>query len=155
MIYPGDRIRYAPDGGEHSTQLRVTDEGTFGDSHEWEHRHEDDQARNGRRVTIGTVSGGLDAHADLRVQIPAGRRVSLYLAVGRVTVTNVNGDLWIDAASSPVTATGFTGMLDIDVGSGQVQVSQMEGDLSVDTGSGPVELSRVKGRTALGRYRIR
>jgi DUF4097 and DUF4098 domain-containing protein YvlB len=97
-------------------------------------------------VTIGSASGGLDAHADLRVAVPAGQRLRLHLAVGPVTVTNVNGDLWIDASSSQVTATGVTGQLGVDVGSGKVQVSRMDGDLSVDTGSGSVEISGVKGR---------
>ncbi len=147
VIYPGNHVHYAPGRGDHSTQMRVRDDGTFGDDGDHRHEHDWDRSREGRRVTIDSESGGLDAHADLRVQIPAGRRVSLYLAVGKVTVTNVSGDLWIDAASSPVTTTGFKGMLDVDVGSGSVQVSQLEGDLSVDTGSGPVEISRVKGRT--------
>lgn len=147
VIYPADHVHYAPDGGDHSTQLRVRDDGTFGDDGNREHHRGWGREHDGRRVTVGSESGGVDAHADLRVQIPAGRRVSLYLAVGKVTVTNVSGDLRIDASSSPVTATGFKGMLDVDVGSGTVQVSQLDGDLSVDTGSGPVDISRVKGRS--------
>jgi len=146
VIYPADRIRYAVGKGDGRTQLRVRDDGTFGDGAEWEHDRGRDRHQDGRRVTIGTDSGGLDAHADLTVQIPPGRRVALFLAVGRVTVTNVSGDLRIDASSSAVTATGFTGSLSIDVGSGTVQATGIDGDLSVDTGSGPVEVSQVKGK---------
>lgn len=105
----------------------MRDDGTFGVVDEWEHHRGWDRHQDGRRVTIGTDSDGLDAHADLTVQIPSGRRVFLFLAVGRVTVTNVSGDLLIDASSSPVTATGFTGSLGIDVGSGTVQVTRIDG----------------------------
>ncbi len=147
VIYPSDRIHYGPLRGDGSTQLRVRDDGTFGDTENWDHHRGRERSHDGHRVTIGGASGGLDAHADLRVQIPAGRRVSLYLAVGKVTVTSVNGDLMVDASSAPVTVTGFTGSLNIDVGSGTVQATQVEGELWVDTGSGLVEISRVKGRS--------
>jgi lia operon protein LiaG len=149
VIYPSERIRYAVGKDDGSTQLRVREDGTFGDSQEWEHHHRRGRERSqeGRRVTIG--SSGLDAHADLRVQVPAGRRVAIYLAVGKVTVSNVRGELVVDCASAPVTVTGFSGELKIDVGSGAVQATQIEGDLTVDTGSGSVEISRVKGTTLL------
>jgi hypothetical protein len=148
VIYPADKIRYSLGKGDGRTQLRVREDGTFGDNDEWDdehvHEHRHRGWHDGRRVTIATDTDGLDAHADLTVQIPAGRKVSLYLAVGRVTVTNVSGDLRIDASSSPVSATGFKGSLMIDVGSGNVQVGQVDGDLMVDTGSGPVKVSQVK-----------
>jgi hypothetical protein len=146
ILFPSDRIHYQVGENEGSTDLRVRDDGTFGDDGDWGRRHERDRGHGGRRVTIGSASGGLDAHADLRVVVPAGQQVRFHLAVGPVTVTNVNGDLWIDASSSQVTATGVTGQLGVDVGSGRVQVSRMDGDLSVDTGSGSVEVSGVKGR---------
>jgi lia operon protein LiaG len=148
VIYPADRIRYSLGKGDGRTELRVRDDGTFGDNDEWDgkdhHEHHHDGWHDGRRVTIATGTDGLDAHADLTVQIPAGRRVALYIAVGRVTVTNVSGELRIDASSSPVNATGVKGSLMIDVGSGDVQVAQVDGDLTVDTGSGSVKVSQVK-----------
>jgi lia operon protein LiaG len=145
VVYPSDRI--ISERLEHgsSTQLRVREDGTFGDVGEWE-RHHRDWHSEGRRVTIAGQGGGLDAHADIVVQVPSGSRVSLYLAVGRVSITNVQGDLMVDAHDSPVSSTGTRGELAIDVGSGAVQVSQADGDLSVDTGSGRVELTRCKGR---------
>lgn len=145
VMYPADKIRYSLDKGDR-TELRVREDGTFSDNDDWGghgHEHRYDGGREGHRVTI-TDSDGLDAHADLTVQIPAGRRVALYLAVGRVTVTNVAGELRVDASSAPVSATGFKGSLMIDVGSGSVQATQVDGDLSVDTGSGPVKASQVK-----------
>jgi len=138
FIYPGDRILYGKSSAGSSTQLRVRDDGTFGgDDHERKGKQE------GRRVTIAGSGGGLDARADLRIAVPPGRQLSVYLAVGEVSVTNVNGDLHINAASAPVTASNTRGELDIDVGSGPVQVTQSRGDLSVDTGSGGVTASRL------------
>jgi len=150
VIYPADKIRYALGKGNSRTDLRVREDGTFGDTYDdWGddhhgHRHRD--SHEGHRVTIASDTDGLDAHADLTVQIPAGRTVSLHLAVGRVTVTNVSGDLRVDASSSSVSATGFKGALSVDVGSGSVEVGQVDGELNVDTGSGPVKVSQVKGR---------
>ena len=142
FVYPADRITYGKLSSGSSTQLRVRDDGTFSD------RHQDDEheKRNeGRRVTISAAAGGLDAHADLRITVPMGKQLSLYLAVGKVSVTNVEGNLNIDAASAPVTTSNTRGDLNIDVGSGQVQVSNSRGDLSVDTGSGSVSLTDVRG----------
>ena len=143
LVYPGDRFQYPQLPAGSSTQLRVRDDGTFSDTHDHDNEHHR-MKEKGRQVTIGS-SGGLDAHANLRITVPTDKQVSIYLAVGKVSVTNVNGDLSIDAASAPVTSTGTRGELDIDVGSGAVQVTQSRGDLDIDTGSGSVSLSDVRG----------
>jgi lia operon protein LiaG len=145
IIYPGDRIRYGQLSSGSSTQLRVRDDGTFGGDHEGDRKR--DGKREGRQVTIAGNGGGLDARANLRIAVPSGRQVSVHLAVGEVSVTNVNGDLHIDAASAPVTASNTRGELDIDVGAGPVQVTQSRGDLSVDTGSGGVTVSDIRGES--------
>ena len=142
FVYPGDRIQYGPMSAGSSTQLRVKDDGTFGDSHDREGRKQE-----GRQVTIAGSGGGLDAHANLRIGVPLGRRLDLHLAVGKVAVTNVNGELSIDVASAPVTTTNTRGELDIHVGSGPVQVTQARGDLEVSTGSGAVTTSDVRGES--------
>jgi hypothetical protein len=144
VIYPSDRIRYPDAGGRSSTELTVAEDGTFGDDTWDDHGH---RSRRGRRHVVISSRGDFDARADLRVQVPRGRHVELHLAVGSVTVTNVDGELMVDAHSGSVTATGSRGRLGIDVGSGDVRVSQAEGELSVDTGSGAVEISRFKGRS--------
>ena len=143
FVYPETRIRYGKMESGSSTQLRVRDDGTFGGD------HDDDERRKpeGKQVTIASGGGGLDAHADLRIGVPQGRRVALYLAVGKVAVTNVHGELSIDVASAPVTTSVTRGELEIDVGSGAVQVTQARGDLSVDTGSGAVTVSDVRGES--------
>jgi DUF4097 and DUF4098 domain-containing protein YvlB len=139
VVYPSDHIVYPPLGSGSSTQLQVREDGIFGDEHE-----RDERSRS-RRVTITDRGDGLEAHADLRISVPAGRQLAVHLAVGKVTVTNVNGRISVDAHNAPVTATGTQGELSVDVGSGVVRVSQIEGDLSVDTGSGSVEVSRYHG----------
>jgi lia operon protein LiaG len=140
VIYPADHIVYSPSGAHSSTQLRVHQDGTFGDDqHGWEH-HE-----RGRRVSIKGAGSGLEAHADLRIQVPKGQRLCVYNAVGTVSVTNVDGELRVDAHSASVNATGIRGDMNLDVGSGSVRVTGAEGDLNVDTGSGPVEVARFHG----------
>lgn len=135
VVYPGDRI-VAPDLGRGSrTTLKVRSDGTFGDG-----GHD-----GGSEVVIAGSGRGLNAAADLAVTIPAGKRVALYLAVGEVTVNNVNGDLRVDVASASVRASGVTGSLSVDAGSGAVDIRTMEGDLSVDTGSGEVMVKGVRG----------
>jgi lia operon protein LiaG len=148
VVYPSDRLVYRELGRGSSTTLRVREDGTFGDHDLHDHGHEHDDAEEGRRVRISGSGDGLEAHADLRIQIPAGRRTSVYLAVGRVSIANVDGRLAVDAHSAPVTATGTRGALSVDVGSGPVNVTGARGELWVDTGSGPVEVTRFEG-TAL------
>jgi DUF4097 and DUF4098 domain-containing protein YvlB len=140
FVYPADKIRYSKLSSGSSTQLRVREDGTFSNNDAEEHRNE------GRRVTIAG-SGGLDAYADLRVTVPMGKQVAIYLAVGKVSVTNVDGDLSVDAASAPVTSSNTRGELSIDVGSGAVHVTESRGDLSIDTGSGAVSVSNVRGES--------
>lgn len=150
--YPADRVSYTGLDRGSSTELRVREDGTFGDGdlhddddHGRHDRHERHDWEEGRRVRITGASGGLAAHADLRVQIPAGREVAIYLAVGRVSVSNVEGRLRVDAHSAPISVTGAKGELNLDVGSGSVQASGVQGVLVVDTGSGSVEVSGFRG----------
>ncbi|HUF35113.1 MAG TPA: DUF4097 family beta strand repeat-containing protein [Gemmatimonadales bacterium] len=145
--YPGDRVVYAGINRGSSTDLRVREDGTFGDgSADHDHgRHGRRHAEDGRRVRVAGAGEGLEAHADLRIQVPAGRAVAIYLAVGRVSVANVEGRLLIDAHSAPVTARATKGVLSVDVGSGPVTVSGAEGELSIDTGSGRVEVTGFRG----------
>jgi DUF4097 and DUF4098 domain-containing protein YvlB len=138
VVYPGESIAYGGIERGSSTTLKVREDGTFGDGDSREdHR--------GRTVRIAAGEGKLRAHADLTVRVPAGSRVSLHLAVGEVSIANVNGELLVDGHSVPVTATGTRGMLALDVGSGPVRVSDAEGSVNVDTGSGGVQVSGFKG----------
>lgn len=145
VIYPGDRIRY-PGMGDGSTEIRVREDGTFG-GNGGHHDHDDEDSDwGGRRVRISSSGSGLEAWADLKVTIPAGRSVTLHLAVGKVSAANVDGHLRLVTAAAPVTVTGLKGELGVRVGSGDVRLSGIEGDVRAETGSGSVELTRARGR---------
>jgi lia operon protein LiaG len=149
IIYPADRIHYGQMSEGGSTQLRVREDGTFNDRNDGDddEDHGPRRKERGKRITITNQSGGLDAHADVRVTVPEGKRVAIYLAVGKVSVTNVGGELSVNASSAPVTTSQTRGELNIEVGSGAVQVSDARGELNVDTGSGSVSVSSVRGET--------
>jgi len=143
VIYPDDEIVYRELGRGSNTTLRVRDDGTFNDR--------EDRGRGGRwsdegrRVRIAGSGGGLEAHADVRIAIPAGKRVEVYLAVGQAFASNVDGDLRVDVAAANVTADHMKGSLLVDTGSGDVRLSDAEGDVSLETGSGSVTVSGVTG----------
>jgi molybdopterin-binding protein len=137
VIYPEDRIVYAPLGSRSRTEMQVADDGTF--SGGWE------RGTRSRRVRIEGEGSGLDAYADLRVLVPAGKSVAIHLGVGAVTVTNVDGALLVDVGAADVTASGTRGSLALDLGSGDATVRGSQGDLSVDGGSGDILLERVTG----------
>lgn len=134
VLYPSDRIHY--DGPSGRSQLRVRDDGTFWGGGRW---------RNGREVEIGDRVDGLDAHADLEIGVPEGRRVRVALAVGAIEARNVRGDLYLDTGSGEITTEGTTGELNLDTGSGNVRVDGSDGDLSIDTGSGGVVARSIRG----------
>ena len=144
LVYPEGRIVYAGMSDGSSTQLRVRDDGTFGGDH---HHDRDRKKQEGKQVTIAGSGGGTAAHADLRIGVPMGRSVALHLAAGKVSVTNVHGDLSIDVASAPVTSSPTRGELNINVGSGEVQVTNARGEVAVNTGSGEVKVSDVRGES--------
>ncbi len=134
--YPDRDIVYrAGREGRGSTTLRVRDDGTFGGG--W-----DD---GGRRVRVRTSGSGLEAHADLRIQVPAGKRIEVHLALGEVTAENVEGDLRLDVHAASIRASGTKGRLSLDAGSGSVSVSNAEGELDVDTGSGSTSVLGFRG----------
>ncbi|MCA9738664.1 MAG: hypothetical protein KC645_13635, partial [Gemmatimonadetes bacterium] len=126
VLYPDDNIIY--DGRRRgSTDVRVRDDGTFYD-----------EGRGGRRVRVRSSGRGLEAWADLRVEVPAGRDVALFVAVGDVTADGLEGGLHVDVGAAEVQVDDHTGALSIDTGSGAVQIRSVRGDVVVDTGSGSV-----------------
>jgi hypothetical protein len=138
IIYPEDDIIYgAASGWRGRTQVRVRDDGTFYDS--------GDRRDRGREVEIRSSGDGLEAHADLRIAVPKGQRLEVYLAVGKISATNVDGDLHLDGGATEVVTSHTVGPLSVDVGSGTIQVSDARGSLTLDTGSGEVDATGVTG----------
>lgn len=131
VIYPADRVRYSGGGWRGSTDVRVRRDGTWG------------AGGGGERVRVSARRGGLDAYADLRIEVPRGQRIDIHVAVGRITASNVDGRVRLDTHSGAVAAREMAGYLNVDTGSGSVEVMGMDGDLEVDTGSGAVRMSDV------------
>lgn len=136
VLYPSDEIVYRGLGGDSHTDFTIRTDGTWGDfGGHWRGR------ANDRRIRVRSSGSGLEAAANLRIMVPAGKKVGVYLGVGRVEASNVTGDLRLDAASADVTARQIQGNLNIDTGSGDVSVETVEGAVSLDTGSGDVTVT--------------
>lgn len=135
VLYPDDDIVYPALGRHSRTSFSVREDGTWGG----------EGGRRGRQVTVRGNGDGLEAAADLTVTVPRGRKVSVYLGVGVIEASNVDGTIHLDAASADVEATGMEGTLSIDTGSGDVTVSGANGVVDLDTGSGSVRIERSRG----------
>ncbi len=139
VIYPEDRIVYPVLGRGSNTSLTIREDGTWGGSDQgWHDRSE------GRRITIQGEGKGLEAAADLRITVPTGKRLAVYVGVGRVQVTNVDGELRVDAAAAEVTSRSTRGRLAIETGAGDVAVDDASGSISLETGSGDVRINRIR-----------
>ena len=137
IIYPEDVISLPDWGRGWNTTLRVRDDGTFGDSGNWR--------PEGREVRITGRGPGLEAYADLRVSVPAGKGVALHLGVGKAFVSNVDGVISVQVSSADVSAERTRGTLKIDAGSGNVDVHDASGDVSLESGSGDITATGLHG----------
>jgi lia operon protein LiaG len=141
--YPaGDLIagrEMAGDWGYGSTEVRVREDGTFGG--EGGRRGEWD----GDVVRIRSRGRGVEAFADLTVSLPAGKRIAIYLAVGKAVVSNVDGQILVDVQSAAITAERTRGSLTLDTGSGEIRLTDAQGDINLETGSGSVTVTNVRG----------
>lgn len=147
ILYPDDVIVLPDWGRGWNTTLRVRDDGTFGDDN-WGGGARRG-FRDGREVRITgrgrRGGGGLEAFADLRVLVPAGKTVGLYLGVGKATITNVDGAIGVHVASADVAAERTRGSLRIETGSGNVDVRDAAGDVSLGSGSGDITVAGMRG----------
>jgi len=145
--YPDGDVVYRSDEHSSRTTVRVRNDGTFYGDRD-----------GGDRVSIKRSGRGTEAHADLRVLVPAGRSIDVMLGAGAVVASNVEADLSIDVGEAPVETGATRGRLHIDTGSGAVSVRDAQGDVLIDTGSGGVTLTHVVGNrvnvdTGSGRVR--
>lgn len=143
VIYPDETIIYAALGRGSNTQMNIRADGTWGNfgKEKWSNRDER------RKVNIRGSGSGVEAYADLKVTIPAGKTVGIFTGVGRVDISNVDGDLMVDVGSADITARDTKGELSLDTGSGDIKVDNVQGDINLDTGSGNVVLTGAKGST--------
>lgn len=137
VIYPDDEIVYPEMGRGSNTQMSIRSDGTFSDG------------GRGRsdRVRIRGRGDGLEAWADLVIEVPDGIEISVYLAVGEVVAEGVEADLGIDTGSGEVRVSEIGGNLEVDTGSGRIDVRGVTGNVALDTGSGRVDASEIRGRS--------
>lgn len=138
--YPGRSVEYRgrSDSHRYETRLSVDDDGTF--SNGW-----DDDRSGGRLVRVSSHGGGLEAYADLRIQVPQGQRIAVYIGVGELEATNVNGEIELRTYASSIRARGMQGRLVARTGSGRIALENVTVDRAqVSTGSGSVDLTGIK-----------
>ena len=148
IIYPDDVIVMPEWGRGWNTTLRVRDDGTFGDGGEKSSRGRGGRGwmRDGHEVRItGRSRNGLEAFADLRVTVPAGKTIGLYLGVGKAFVSNVDGNIYVYGASADIAADRTRGVLRVETGSGNVDLRTGAGDVTLETGSGDITVAGMQG----------
>jgi len=139
--YPSREIVYRDrtDSQRWEVRLQVAEDGTF--SGGWG----DD--RDGRSVRVRSSGGGLEAHADLRVAVPQGQSVTLYVGVGEIEASNVNGEIELRTNASPIRARDIQGRLTARTGSGRIVLENVNVErVQASTGSGSIELLSVTAR---------
>ena len=103
---------------------------------------------SGQRVTVRGSGNGMEMWADVIVEVPAGRTLTLRHGVGEVTAADLQADLDLETDVGVIRVDHLRGDLRADTGSGDVRASDVEGDVDVDTGSGKVELRDCQATTA-------
>ncbi len=99
-----------------------------------------------RQLTVRGSGEGLEVWADVLVEVPSGRALTLSHGVGAITAEGVRADLDLESSYGPVTIADVEGDTRVDTGSGEVRLSRVDGDIDVDTGSGEVDVRDSKGR---------
>ncbi|HEY0674519.1 MAG TPA: DUF4097 family beta strand repeat-containing protein [Longimicrobiales bacterium] len=154
--YPSDRIVYDRLGRLSRNEFGVRQDGTFGlrdlDPQDGVERIKSERRPapgSGDRVRVTGSGRGLAAYADLVVRVPRGRAVAVHLGAGKVFVSNVNGDVQIDARSAAIEAHDVSGFGRFDTGSGSILVNNATGDFGLHTGSGSVVMKTMRRGGAL------
>ena len=134
VLYPDRTIVYRTTrGGTYSTRLYVDRQGRFNDE------------SGAFPVRIRSSGPGLDAHANLRILVPKGRRVEVNIAAGTIEATNTEGDFALRTRFSPIQVTTHKGPLTAQTGSGSLRVSRVDGDAILSTGSGSIDMQDMRG----------
>jgi hypothetical protein len=143
VVFPVDGIDHIADprqGHGHYMTIRLRADGTFsGGDGGWRERR-----GRGGEVEMGG-SGGFRGSANLEIEVPAGRDVTLHLGAGAATLSGVSGDYTLDLYGADVEATDISGRYSFDTGSGDIRITGAQGTLRLDAGSGDVALERIAG----------
>ncbi len=103
-----------------------------------------------RALTVTRRAGGnaLEAHADLVVSVPPGRRLDLQLGAGHLVVAGTAADIGALVLAGVTEATSPAGRLRLTAASGGITVTGGSGALTLESTAGPIEIDRFHG-TAL------
>ncbi len=102
-------------------------------------------SRRTTKVVRRPGAGALDAHADIVVALPPGRRLDVQLGAGRVAVGGVAGDVRALLLAGAAEATGSAGRLRLTSNSGGITVTGGGGVLTVESAAGSVEVDGFHG----------
>jgi hypothetical protein len=141
VVYPDERIIYR------DRQTRSNSNWSTNTSSDGECQGGGRRFVGGRRIEVRSQGTGVEAWADIRITVPAGRNLRVWEVVGNIDAANVDASLEIDVAAAAVTTRSTKGSLNVDTGSGNVTVGGHTGDISVDVGSGDVILNDVDAKT--------
>src|ERR1019366_9143248 len=120
--FPDDDIVYPDLGRWSSSDFRVNSDGTWGGNDRDDRDDRDDHWWGGHRIRIKGGGSGTEAWADLRILVPSGKDVAVYIGVGELGATHVSADLRLSASSGRVTIKDTKGNLVAATGSGGVDV---------------------------------
>lgn len=144
VIYPDDDIIYTDMSWRGTSEFRMDRDGTWGGDNRGDRWN--DRLGGGRRIRVRSRGSGTEAWADLRIFVPAGKKVDVRLGLGEMTASNVSGDLRLDISSGRLNANGIRGHLDMNTGSGSIDARDIKGeDLRFNTGSGGISMTNVSG----------
>jgi hypothetical protein len=142
--FPDDDIVYPDLGRWSNSDFRINSDGTWGGD---DRDDRDDRSWGGHRIRIKGGGSGTGAWADLKILVPAGKDVAVYIGVGELGATRVTADLHLSASSARITVTGAKGNLIASAGSGGVEVRGATGDdVRIETGSGGITANDVNGK---------
>jgi hypothetical protein len=145
--FPDDDIVYPDLGRWSSSDFRVNSDGTWGGGDRDDRDDRGDHWWGGHRVRIKGGGSGTEAWADLRILVPSGKDVAVYIGVGELGATHVSADLRLSASSGRVTVRDTKGNLVAATGSGGVDVRGANGDdVRISAGSGSITANDVGGK---------
>ena len=115
-----------------------------------------DQLQNGLNTSDWDISKlrlNPDLNYDIRIEIPrnlaAGSRVSAKTASGKLSVSDVTGDVSATTASGKTRLSNITGTVTTTSASGSIEVTDVVGSLEANTASGSVTVNGGEAWTAL------
>lgn len=143
VMFPiGEHDRYSyPSMGRGRTQIRLDERGRAHRSSWWSQL----RTLGADDIEVRGDGRGLQVWVDLRIHVPAGKRLVLEHGVGEIEASGLRAKSSLRVLSGSVMARDCSGGLEVDTGSGHVELADISGHLLVDTGSGHVELEGFEG----------